>query len=225
MELFLCRHAQPQWVKDDLCVDNPPLTELGRRQASLLGARLSRERFDHIFVSPLLRTRQTAEPILSALKRDEVIQPWLEEIRSPIWHGSPGERAAKAYKEERSCKTRERWHGLEGGETVKDFVARIHLGAEKFLAEHGVYRIEHELPVWHIEDPGERIACVAHAGTNSTVICHLLGLTPTPWEWERFVLGHASITKLEALKIGDGYTFALSPLSDLEHIPAEDRSY
>jgi probable phosphoglycerate mutase len=176
-------------------------------------------------VSPLLRTRQTAEPILSELKRDEVIQPWLEEIRSPIWHGSPGERAAKAYKQERERNARERWHGLEGGEPVKDFVARIHLGAEKFLAEHGVYRIEHELPVWHIEDPGERIACVAHAGTNSTVICHLLGLTPTPWEWERFVLGHASITKLEAFKIGDGYTFALSPLSDLEHIPSEDRTY
>ena len=225
MELVLCRHAQPQWVKDDLCIDNPPLTELGHRQALLLGARLSRERFDHIYVSPLLRTRQTAEPILSALKREEVIEPWLEEIRSPIWHGSPGERAAKAYKEERERNARERWHGLEGGEPVKDFVARIHIGAEKFLAEHGVYRIEHELPIWHIDDPGERIAGVAHAGTNSTVICHLLGLTPTPWEWERFVLGHASITKLEALKIGDGYTFSLSPLSDLEHLPAEDRTY
>jgi probable phosphoglycerate mutase len=57
------------------------------------------------------------------------------------------------------------------------------------------------------------------------VICHLLGLTPTPWEWERFVLGHASISRLEAFKLGDGYAFALSPLSDLEHIPAEDRSY
>ena len=141
MELFLCRHAQPQWIKDDLCIDNPPLTELGRRQASLLGERLSRERFDHVYVSPLLRTRQTAEPILSALKRDEVIQPWLEEIRSPIWQGLPGERAAKAYKQERERNARERWHGLEGGEPVKDFVARIHLGAEKFLAEHGVYRV------------------------------------------------------------------------------------
>lgn len=225
MELVLCRHAQPQWIADGLCVDNPPLTSLGIRQANLLGQRLSRERFDHIFVSPLLRTRQTAEPILSNLKRSEVIAPWLEEIRSPIWHGSPGERAAKAYKEERARPARERWHGLEGGEPVKDFVARIHIGAEKFLAEHGVYRIEHELPVWHIDNPGERIACIAHAGTNSTVICHLLGLTPTPWEWERFVLGHASITRLEALKIGDGYTFALSPLSDLEHLPAEDRTY
>lgn len=225
MELFLCRHAQPQWVADGLCVDNPPLTDLGRRQAALLGARLKHERFDHVYVSPLLRTRQTAEPILSALNRAEVIEPWLEEIRSPVWQGLPSAHASKAYQEERSRPARERWQGLEGGEPVKDFIARIHRGAENFLAEHGIHRIEHELPLWHVENPGERIACVAHAGTNSTVVCHLLGLTPTPWEWERFVLGHASITKLEAFKVGGGYTFALSPLSDLEHIAPEDRTY
>jgi probable phosphoglycerate mutase len=224
MELLLLRHAQPLWIDKGLCVDNPPLTDLGFRQAELLGKRMAREHLDHIYVSPLLRTRQTAEPILRELKRDQVIEPWLEEIRSPIWHGSPGERASAAYKEERSRPGRERWHGLEGGEPVKDFVARIHAGAEKFLSDRGIYRIEHELPIWQIEKPGERIALVAHAGTNSTVICHLLGLTPTPWEWERFVLGHASITRLEALKIGDGYVFALSPLSDLEHIPSDDRT-
>ncbi|TRZ82657.1 MAG: histidine phosphatase family protein [Actinobacteria bacterium] len=224
MELLLLRHAQPLWIDKGLCVDNPPLTDLGFRQAELLGKRMAREHLDHIYVSPLLRTRQTAEPILRELKRDQVIEPWLEEIRSPIWHGSPGERASAAYKEERLRPGRERWHGLEGGEPVKDFVARIHAGAEKFLSDRGIYRIEHELPIWQIENPGERIACVAHAGTNSTIICHLLGLTPTPWEWERFVLGHASITRLEALKIGDGYVFALSPLSDLEHIPSDDRT-
>ena len=172
-----------------------------------------------------MRARQTAEPILTELKREEIIEPWLEEIRSPIWHGSPGERASAAYQDERDRPARQRWHGLDGGEPVKDFIARIHTGAEIFLADHGIHRIEHELPIWHIENPGERIACVAHAGTNSTVVCHLLGLTPTPWEWERFVLGHASITKLEALKIGDGYTFSLWPLSDLEHLPPEDRTF
>ena len=118
MELLLLRHAQPLWIDNGLCVDNPPLTQLGLRQAELLGKRMSREHLDHIYVSPLLRTRQTAAPILRELKRDEVIEPWLEEIRSPIWHGSPGERASKAYKEERARPGRERWHGLVGGESV-----------------------------------------------------------------------------------------------------------
>ena len=73
-----------------------------------------------------------------------------------------------------------------------------------------MHRIEGELPVWHIAEPGRRIALIAHAGTNTIVICHLLGLPPTPWEWERMVLRHASISRLEAIPVGDGYTFSLT---------------
>ena len=116
---------------------------------------------------------------------------WLEEIRDPKWHGTPAERAAEAYRELNSRAPAERWRGLTGGEDIREFVDRIRLGAEKFLQERGVHRMEGELPVWHIAEPGRRIALIAHAGTNTIVICHLLGLPPTPWEWERMVLRHA----------------------------------
>ena len=111
-----------------------------------------------------------------------------------------------------------------GGEDIREFVDRIRLGAEKFLQERGVHRMEGELPVWHIAEPGRRIALVAHAGTNTIVICHLLGLPPTPWEWERMVLRHASISRLEAIPVGDGYTFSLTALSDVEHLALADRT-
>jgi probable phosphoglycerate mutase len=81
------------------------------------------------------------------------------------------------------------------------------------------------LPVWHIEEPGDRLAFVAHAGTNSVFICHLLGLAPTPWEWERFVIGHATISRIEALKLGDGYTFSLTRLADNTHLSESDHTY
>jgi probable phosphoglycerate mutase len=55
-------------------------------------------------------------------------------------------------------------------------------------------------------------------------MCHLLGLQPTPWEWDRFVFGHASVSRLEALPVHDGYTFSLTALSSLEHIPRDDRT-
>ena len=74
--------------------------------------------------------------------------------------------------------------------------------------------------MWQIAEPGTRIALIAHAGTNSIVICHLLGLPPTPWEWERMVMRHASISRLEAIPLGDGYTFSLTALSDVEHLAA-----
>jgi probable phosphoglycerate mutase len=224
VEFVLIRHAQPEWVRDGLTVVDPPLSELGRRQAEALGTAMTGQHFDDVLVSPLVRARQTAAPILAALDRVEEVEMWLEEIRDPKWHGTPAERAAEAYRELNSRAPAERWRGLTGGEDIREFVDRIRLGAEKFLQERGVHRMEGELPVWHIAEPGRRIALIAHAGTNTIVICHLLGLPPTPWEWERMVLRHASISRLEAIPVGDGYIFSLTALSDVEHLAAADRT-
>lgn len=224
MELVLIRHAQPEWVRDGLNVVDPPLTALGHRQASALATAMTGQPFDEILVSPLLRARQTATPVLEALRRPEDVDMWLEEIRDPKWHGTPAERAAEAYRELSSRVSADRWNGLAGGENIREFVARIRLGAEKFLQERGVHQVESELPVWQIAEPGRRIALIAHAGTNAIVICHVLGLPPTPWEWERMVLRHASISRLEAIPLGDGYTFSLTALSDVEHLDPADRT-
>ncbi len=224
MEIVLIRHGQPEWVRDGLNVTNPPLTDLGRTQAERLAASLTAEHFDEVLVSPLDRARQTASPLLAAQDRAEMIDPWLEEIRDPVWHGTPAEKAREAYAEMRGRSADERWHGLTGGESIRDFTKRIHAGVTEFLAARGVERLDHELPIWRVAEPGARIALVAHAGTNSVTICHLLGLEPTPWEWERFVLGHTSVSRLEALEVGDGYAFSLTKLSDLEHLPPDERT-
>jgi probable phosphoglycerate mutase len=224
VEIVLIRHAEPEWVRDGLNVVDPPLTERGHRQADLLAKALADQRFDELFVSPLRRARQTAAPLLDRLDREEVVADWLEEIRDPKWHGTPAEKAAAAYEAERRKPAAERWSGLEDGESLRDFVDRINLGAELFLAERGVVRVAHELPVWQIDEPGRVVGLVAHAGTNSIVICQMLGLDPTPWEWDRFVLRHASISRLEALELGDGYTFSLTSLSDVEHLDRADRT-
>ncbi len=224
MELVLIRHGQPEWVRDGLNVVDPPLTALGHRQAERLAAALAAEHFDEVLVSPLHRARLTAAPLLVALGRDEVIDPWLEEIRDPGWHGTPAEKAEQAYAEMRGRPPEDRWHGLDGGESIRDFTDRIHVGATDFLGARGVERADHELPIWKIAEPGARIALVAHAGTNSVTICHLLGLQPTPWEWERFVLGHTSVSRLEALPVGGGFTFSLCKLSDVEHLDRDERT-
>ncbi len=224
MEIVLVRHGQPEWVRNGLAVGDPPLTELGLKQAENLADRLEGEPFDEILVSPLTRARQTAAPLLKRLGQPEVIAPWLAEIRDPGWAGSPAEKAEQAYAEMRRQSPDDRWHGLDGGESVRDFVDRIHLGVELFLAERGVARAEHDLPVWNVERPGRRILLVAHAGTNSVSIGHMLGLTPTPWEWDRFVLGHASVSRLESMQVGSMHSFSLVRLADSEHIEPADRS-
>jgi probable phosphoglycerate mutase len=224
MEIVLVRHGQPEWVKEGLNVVDPPLTERGRRQADRMGALLAAEHFDEVLVSPLLRARQTARPWYERIGSAEVVDSWLEEIRDPGWHGTPAEKAEQAYREMRERPVDARWDGLVGGEPISDFTERIRAGATEFLADRGVVRVDHELPIWSIAEPGRRIGLVAHAGTNSVLICLLLGLQPTPWEWDRFVLGHASVSRLEALEVHDGFTFSLTSLSNQEHIPRDERS-
>lgn len=227
MEIVLVRHGEPEWVRDGLNVDNPPLTERGRRQADCVAESLRGEVFDEIWVSPLIRAQQTVGPLAHerGLDPPQITQDWLEEIRNPLWHGTPRERADAAYAEERRRPAEGRWEGLDGGERVRDFVDRIHTNAALFFEERGVRPTPHSLPVWTMAEPDRRILLVAHAGTNSVLIGHLLGLATTPWEWERFVLGHASISRLTSYEIGDGHTFGLVKLSDVEHLDRTDRTF
>lgn len=224
MEIVFIRHGQPEWSRDGLNVENPPLTDLGHAQAEAMAVALADEHFDEVYASPLVRARQTAAPLFEALGREEAIAPWLEEIRDPSWHGTPREKAEAAYAELAGRPAEGRWDGLSDGESIREFTARIHSGATEFFAERDVVRASNDLPVWHIGNPDRRIALVAHAGTNSTSIAHLLGMAPTPWEWDRFVLGHTSISRLEALELGDGHMFSLTKLSDVEHLDANQRT-
>ncbi len=223
-EFVFVRHGEPEWVRHGYNVDNPPLTVRGREQVRRLADRLAGEHFDEILVSPLQRARESAAPLLHQLGRPEIIAPWLEEIRNPVWHGTPAERAEEAFRADRAKPAHLRWEGLDGGESVRDFVQRIHQGSGLFLAERGISRTEGELPIWQVERPGRRILLIAHAGTNAVTVGHLLGLAPVPWEWERFVLGHASISTVEALPTGEGYMFSLTRLGDVEHLSPEQRT-
>ena len=221
---MLVRHGEPEWVRGGLQVDDPPLTARGREQAERLSQRLAEETLDDVYVSPLVRARQTAAPVLTVMRRSEVVTAWLEEIRNPIWHGTPAEKIEEVYRTDRARPPHERWEGLPGGERVRDFVDRIRRDGRAFLRAHGIERSSDELPVWQIDGPSRRMLFVAHAGTNSVVTCLLLGLDPTPWEWDRFVMGHTSVTRLEALPVGGGFTFSLTQLSDVEHLSAEMRT-
>ena len=111
---------------------------------------------------------------------------------------------------------------------MNEFVDRINVGCSLFLEERGVSRTDTDLPVWTTGREfreGRRTLLVAHAGTNSVALCHLLGLAPTPWEWERFVIGHASVSTVRMLGLGDGVTFSVAKLSDNEHLPVDLRTY
>lgn len=64
MQLILIRHGEPDLSASSV---DPPLSEKGIRQAEETAARLSQEAIDALFTSPLLRARQTLDPLAQKL--------------------------------------------------------------------------------------------------------------------------------------------------------------
>lgn len=61
--IYLVRHGQTEWNKLKIMQGRTdiPLNEEGIKQAKIVGDKLKNVKFDKIFCSPLLRTRQTLE--------------------------------------------------------------------------------------------------------------------------------------------------------------------
>lgn len=74
MELIIVRHARPVRSADS---SDPPLSDLGVKQAQLLAQRLATEEISHIVSSTMHRAHQTAQPLaerlgLSIEQRDDL---------------------------------------------------------------------------------------------------------------------------------------------------------
>ncbi|MEM9714132.1 MAG: histidine phosphatase family protein [Actinomycetota bacterium] len=219
MELVLIRHGQPEWVRDGLNVDDPRLTDLGHEQARLTAAALTGVDVDRLFVSPLLRAQQTAAPIAEAVGLDAETFDFLAEIRNPEWDGTDHD-VERIFSEARQRPAELLWDGLEGGESFREFHGRIGTGLAGLLGELGVRPDPTDLPLWEVDEPDRRYVVVAHAGTNSVILTHLLGVEPVPWEWERFVIHHASISTVETMGLAGAWSFSLTRLSDTRQFPA-----
>ena len=236
MELILVRHGEPAWVTPDGRNRNDPeLTERGHTQARRVASRLAdtedrpgRGDVDRLFVSPANRARQTAEPIGEALGLPLETHDWLVELRSPeAWEGAPIEEITEAFAALAPRPREQWWEGHPGGETLRDFHARVTTGLRGLLTELGIAPAQEGL--WDLTGPAadgtiDRIVAVAHGGTNSAIVAHLLGAAPEPWEWDRFAMGHASVAVLATTRMAGHHIWSLRALGDANHLPLDDRT-
>ena len=221
MELIFIRHGQPQWEIDGTGVDDPVLTDLGHRQAALLPAVFDERPIDRLVVSPLIRARQTAEPLIERLGLEPEVHDWIAEIRAPVWQGTPSEVIERAFADQRSRPLREQWEAIPGAESFLEFHRRVVDGLTAFLADIGCVRTRGFPPLWDMDHEGPRIVFVAHSGANAVSLGHLLGIEPVPWEWERFVAFHASVSIVRPMHIASSLSFSLFRFSDTSHLPSE----
>ncbi|MDJ0791077.1 MAG: histidine phosphatase family protein [Acidimicrobiia bacterium] len=226
MDIVFIRHGQPQWAIEGISQNDPYLTELGHIQADLAAKRIANDRkaAAELIVSPAVRAQQTASPISEATGLAMQTIDDLVELRMPDWRGVTEAKVIEIFKTTKDRSPDEWWEGLPGGESFRAFHNRITTSLDELLAERGMVRDPRDPQLWRVEqDPG-RLVIVAHGGTNSVCLTHLLGIPPAPWEWEKFVLFHASFARVKMIPLAGAHVPSLRTFNDQDHIPLELRS-
>lgn len=92
--VYLVRHGQTPLNESDVLrgLADPPLNETGQHQARRLGAALGTLGLSDVVASPLLRARQTAQPVADCAGLDVVTDPCLVDRDYGQWTGISRER-------------------------------------------------------------------------------------------------------------------------------------
>jgi probable phosphoglycerate mutase len=226
MDIIFIRHGQPKWAVEGLSQVDPYLTELGHEQAEFAAKRIASDerQATELVVSPARRSQQTAKPISEATGLAISTVNDLIEVGMPDWTGVSEEAVIKIFKTTRHRTPEEWWEGLDGGESFREFHNRVTTALDQLLADRGVTKDKDDPNLWHCENDDARIVIVAHGGTNSVCLTHLLGIPPSPWEWEKFVLFHASFARVKVLPLAGDHVMSLRTFNDQDHIPLDKRS-
>jgi phosphoserine phosphatase len=230
--LALVRHGESVWVAEGRFQGrlDPPLSELGRRQAELVARRLAAPGPRDwaalppwpplaVWHSPLSRTAQTADiiaahqPGLPTHASEQLI-----EIAQGEWEGLTHTEVAQRWPAELAAWRRSPVDNhAPGGEALLDAVPRIRAAAQALLETLDAARNEPDEP-W--------IAIVAHDGIFRLLVMTLVGLP-----YERFwslpfnLCAISVITLRDQLAVLRAHNLAdhLAPLADEERVAAEAR--
>ncbi|MDY7102942.1 MAG: histidine phosphatase family protein [Actinomycetota bacterium] len=156
MELVLIRHARPHHIDGADGPADPPLTDIGHRQALAMADWFGAEPVDALYVSPLARARQTVAPLERLLGREATVIDGVREFDADGSSYVPIEVLRR------------------------DKVAwRAYLAEEAALDRAGFAReVTATLEEVVVSHRGQRVAVVCHGGVINVWASHLLGLEP-----------------------------------------------
>jgi 2,3-bisphosphoglycerate-dependent phosphoglycerate mutase len=193
MELIVIRHARPERLEMVAGGADPGLTEVGHRQAQLVAQWLGTEAVDALYVSPMVRARQTSRPIEEALGIEASIDPRIREYDAAASHYIPIE-DVKADKE--------RWKAWVAREERVDRSAFSSLVNEAFDEIVDRHR-------------GQRVVVVCHGGVINVVAAQILGLATRMF----FNPHYTSINRFMAATSGERSVVSLNDLGHLRPHP------
>jgi len=204
-EILLIRHAHQVL---DLAgplgqFADPPLSELGEKQAKLVGAALSTLKIDEVYSSPLQRARKTAEAIGRHHRLEPVVMDDLKEIE--VFRDAPQDkssleflgRQALAGMRHRFIYERS-WDVYPYSESSAEFRRRVMNTMEGIISSHA----------------DQRVAVVCHGGVINSYVGHVVGS-------KYDMLFRPAHTSISIVAAGDGIR-ALYALNDVHHLNTEE---
>lgn len=200
LTLHLLRHGDTtQSAEGYLAGDiDPPLDERGKAMAQAVARVAPGLHLQALYVSPKLRARQTAEPIVQACGLSPVVEDGLREIGYGAWDGRKESDVAQSNPESFAAwRAEPAFVSPPGGETAFDIAARALPVVQRVRREHA----------------SGSVLLVSHKATIRVIVCALLGV-PVGRFRDRVACPTASFTTFE---LGDRGPL-LVRLGDVSHL-------
>lgn len=180
MYLYCVRHGQSVFNAENRIQGqlDPPLSDLGRRQAQATADRLGKFPIEAVYASPLDRAHSTAEPLALALGLEIQTDDRLKEINVGIYQGMLWAEVREQHPEfTEKWTTQDPDFVIPEGESRRQLMQR---GAEVLTM---------------IQEAGhQHVAIVSHGAILTAAFKALFGI---PVELNPFSLHNASITKIK----------------------------
>jgi probable phosphoglycerate mutase len=200
LTLHLVRHGDTMQAAEGYFAGDidPPLTDRGRGQAEAVARLASRLGLAAIYVSPKLRARQTAEPILRACGLEPIVEDGLREIAYGVWEGKKESDVRASDPEMYAAWSQDpALVAPPGGESAFAIAARALPCLVRARREH----------------PSGNVLFVSHKATIRVMACALLGV-PLGRFRDRVACPTASLTTFEFGERGA----MLTRLGDTSHL-------
>jgi broad specificity phosphatase PhoE len=197
---YFIRHGETEWnAEGRLCGrTDVPLSEVGRRQAQLLAARLEAVPVEALYSSPLGRALETARQIGLAIGHESVVDRRLVELNYGAWEGRTFDEIKRstpaAYRDWDADPAR---LAPPEGETGLQLVERL----TPFLAE---------LALRHQQG---KVVVVCHKTVCRLLACHIMGISPAEYR-KRIPMDNAALNVFETRE-GKWQVVALNDTSHL----------
>ena len=215
IRLELVRHGEPDWSSGD-----PALTDRGRKQAEKLAQAYAKTSVDRLYVSPLARATETAEPVGMVLGLEPMVVPWAAELALPDLSGQNQVASDAYFKNHHAQPMQSLWAGFDGCEAWNDFYRRVSTGIVRLVEEAFDLKEtdEREDRVYADDARGGHVVVVAHAGSIGCMLCHLLNLRHTPWIYLKLAIGYACIARLGVKNVSGGLIWSLDEFNGHAHL-------